>query len=150
MANHWCHQVNIGAIRQQAITWTNVDLSSVRSCGIHLRVISQWMSKPLFCITCLKIMILKLLPHLPGASEFMIPYNFCGSDDIIQNGQWNFAKWHHDDIMLWKQCEENLPATSEFQAQRASNAKLCCCHWCYARTNTWSNSGNTGVIWNAN
>ena len=36
--------VNIGsgnAWRHQAITWTNVDLSSVKTSGIHLRVISQ-------------------------------------------------------------------------------------------------------------
>ena len=30
----------------QAITWTNVDLSSITSSGIHLRAISQEMSQP--------------------------------------------------------------------------------------------------------
>ena len=29
----------------QAITWTNVDISAVKSCGIHLRTISQEMLK---------------------------------------------------------------------------------------------------------
>ena len=51
-----------------AITWTNVDFSSVRFCGIHLRAISHWVTKPLCCILSLKIILLKLL-HLPGDNE---------------------------------------------------------------------------------
>ena len=49
---HWHHMatyiwVNIGsgnglfAWRHQTITWTNIELSSVRFCGMHLREISQ-------------------------------------------------------------------------------------------------------------
>ena len=34
------------AWRHQAITWTNVDLSSVRSCGIHLRALSKDLKIP--------------------------------------------------------------------------------------------------------
>ena len=39
-------------------------------CDIHLRAISQWV---LFCITMmsLKIVLIKLLPHLPGTNELM-------------------------------------------------------------------------------
>ena len=51
------------------ITWTNVDFSLVRFCGIHLRAISLWVLKLLFCIMSLKSILLRLLPHLPGASE---------------------------------------------------------------------------------
>ena len=40
--------------------------STVRFCGIHLRAISQWALKQLFCITSLKIIQLKLYP---GANE---------------------------------------------------------------------------------
>ena len=36
----WSTLVRVMAWRHQAITWTNVDLSSVRSCGIHLRTLS--------------------------------------------------------------------------------------------------------------
>ena len=45
----------------------NVDFSLVRFCGIHLRAISQGVSKLLFCIISLKSTLLNLLSHLPGA-----------------------------------------------------------------------------------
>ena len=34
-------------------------------------------SKLLFCIISLKIIILKLLPHLPGANELICKYQYC-------------------------------------------------------------------------
>ena len=40
--HHWSRQWLV-AWRHQAITWNNVDISSVRSNGIHLRTISQEM-----------------------------------------------------------------------------------------------------------
>ena len=52
----------------QAITWTNVDISFVRVWGIQLKVISQLVPKLLFHIMSLKIILLRLLPHLPGAN----------------------------------------------------------------------------------
>ena len=51
------------------ITWTDVDFSSMRFCGIHHKAISQWLPNLLFCIKSLKIIVSKLLPHLPGANE---------------------------------------------------------------------------------
>ena len=41
-------------------------------CGIHLRAISQREPKMLFCIMSLKIILLKILPHLPGTNELSI------------------------------------------------------------------------------
>ena len=41
----------------------------LRSFGICLRVISKRVPQPLFCIMRLKIILLKLLPHLPGAND---------------------------------------------------------------------------------
>ena len=38
LGQHWFRQWLV-AWRHQAITWVNVDLSSVRSCGIHLRIL---------------------------------------------------------------------------------------------------------------
>ena len=61
-----------GAVRHQAITWTYVDFSSVRFCGIHLRAISQLVPEPLFCIMSLNIiLIIVKLPHLLGSSELI-------------------------------------------------------------------------------
>ena len=56
--------VNIGS--GQAIIWSNVDLSLMNLRGIHLEAISQQMSKLLFSTISLKIILLELLPHLPG------------------------------------------------------------------------------------
>ena len=56
----WCHQ---------AITWTNVDLSSVRSSGIHLRAILQEIPQPSVNEISLKITYLKFCSNLPGADE---------------------------------------------------------------------------------
>ena len=39
LSKHWLMQ-SLVVWRHQAITWTNVDLSSKMFCGIHLRVIS--------------------------------------------------------------------------------------------------------------
>ena len=55
--------------RHQAITWTNVDLSSVRSCDIDLRAISWETPKPLITKFDLKIPQLIFHFNLPGANE---------------------------------------------------------------------------------
>ena len=59
-------QVWLAAWRHQAITWTNVDLSSVRSSGIHQRAISWEIPQPPFTQVSLKITFLKLNWNLPG------------------------------------------------------------------------------------
>ena len=47
----------------------NDDFPLVRFCGIPLRVILEWLPELQFCISSLKIVPLKFLPHLPGANE---------------------------------------------------------------------------------
>ena len=68
LGQHWLRQWLV-AWRDQAITWTNVDLSSVGSSGIHLREISSEMPQPPFTKVSLKITNLKLIWNLPGANE---------------------------------------------------------------------------------
>ena len=60
------------AWRHQAITWTNVDLSSVRSSSIHLRAISYEIPQPPFTKISLEITYLKLNWNLPGANELRV------------------------------------------------------------------------------
>ena len=67
MGQH-CIRWWLGAIRQQAISWINVNCWLVRFSGIHLRAILQQVPKLEFHVMSLKIIPLKLLPHLPGAS----------------------------------------------------------------------------------
>ena len=57
------------AWQHQVIIWTNIDFSSVRFCTIHLNAISKWVTKLIFCIMSSKIILLKLLSHLPEANE---------------------------------------------------------------------------------
>ena len=57
------------AWRHQAITWTNVDLSSVRSCGICLLLILQEMLKISIPGMSLKLTNSRLQSHLPGANK---------------------------------------------------------------------------------
>ena len=49
--------------------YLNQDLPSNVFCGIHLRAISQWVPKLQFCVISFKIVLVKLLPHLPGTCE---------------------------------------------------------------------------------
>ena len=58
-------QVMVVAWRHQAITWTNIDLPSVRSIGIHLSTIQE----PSITKISYKITFLKFLWNLPGANE---------------------------------------------------------------------------------
>ena len=61
-----------GSTLAQVITSTNVDLSSVKSFGIHLRAISHEMLKISSLDVSLKITNLRLHPHLPGTNELSL------------------------------------------------------------------------------
>ena len=62
--------------RHQAITWTNVDLSSTWSSGIHSRVMFTWIIHILILRLCLKLTHLKSQPHLPGDNELNLKWKF--------------------------------------------------------------------------
>ena len=64
----------IMAWQHQAITWTNVDLSSVRSGDIQLRAISQEMPQQSIAKFSLKIIntYLKCHSNLPGANDLTL------------------------------------------------------------------------------
>ena len=66
------------AWQHQVITWTNADFSLVRICGIHMRAIPQQVTKLSLCMMSLEIMILRLLPYLPGDYKFEM-MNFSAS-----------------------------------------------------------------------
>ena len=69
MGQNWLSK-GLVAWRHQAITWTNVDLSSVRSSGIHLSAISwEIPARPQFTKISLTITYLKLNWNLPRANE---------------------------------------------------------------------------------
>ena len=74
-----CHQdTTVSSLIQhwhQAITWTNVDLSSVRSSGIHLSAISTEIPQPSVTEISSKITYLNFHSNFPGANE-LIPTVF--------------------------------------------------------------------------
>ena len=59
----------------QAITWTNVDLSSVRSSDNYLWPISQDIPQPSTIKIRLKVTYLKFHSDLPGASELRMVWS---------------------------------------------------------------------------
>ena len=68
LGQHWLRQWLV-AWQHQAITWTNVDLSSGSSNDIHLRVISQDIPQPWNTYINLEIIFLKCYSNLPEANE---------------------------------------------------------------------------------
>ena len=73
LGQHWL-RLWLVAWRHQAITWTNVDLSSVRSSGIHLMAVSWEIPQPPFTEVSLKMTYLKLNLNHPGANELIRCY----------------------------------------------------------------------------
>ena len=79
----------------QAITWTNVDLSSVRSRGIHGRALSWEDLKIPISKARLKIPCLESHPDLPGANELIQddPMAMCVLALVAVWGSGHFSKW---------------------------------------------------------
>ena len=71
LCQHWLREWLV-AWRHQAITWTNVDLSSMRFDDIHLGALSLEDLKKPINKTRLKIAVLKWHPGLPGVNELMV------------------------------------------------------------------------------
>ena len=71
LSQHWPRKWLV-AWRHQAITWTNVDLQSVRSCGIHRRALSCEDLKIPISKTRLKITLLESHSDIPGANELIV------------------------------------------------------------------------------
>ena len=67
-SQHWFRQW-LGAWRHQAISWTNVDLSSVRSGDIHLTANSQAITQLSITDIIWKIKYLKFHSNFPGAND---------------------------------------------------------------------------------
>ena len=76
LGQHWFRQW-LDAWRHHAITRTNIDLSLIRFCSIHLHSVS----KVIFSKLNLKIIPLKLLLYLPGVHEnsFNFPWPYLPS-----------------------------------------------------------------------
>ena len=68
LGQHWLRSWLV-AWRHQAITWTNVDWSSVKSSDIDIMAISQEMPQAPITKICLKIACLKFHSNFPGANE---------------------------------------------------------------------------------
>ena len=78
LGQHWLRWWLV-AWRHQAITWTNVDWSSVKSSDIHIRAISQEMPQSSITKICLKITNLKFHWNFPGANEL----THCGPVPLV-------------------------------------------------------------------
>ena len=84
------------AWRHQAIIWTNVDLSWVRSSGIHMSAILQEIPQPSVTEISRKITYLKFYSNIPGANEFIGSGETLLSDDCQRTNQTtlkHICKW---------------------------------------------------------
>ena len=90
LGQHWFRYWLV-AWRHQAITWTNVDLSSLWSSDVHLRAISLEISQPSATKINLKIIFLWFYWNLPGANELtycchtLRPY---GVTELVKHWLW--------------------------------------------------------------
>ena len=99
-------------------TWTNLNLSLMRFYGIHIRAISRWVAKLLFCIKSLKIIASKCLPYLPGANgltHWGRVMHICvgkptiiGSDNGLSPGRRQAIIWTNAGILLISSSRTNF------------------------------------------
>ena len=108
----WRHEsgstlAQVMAWRHQAITWTNVDLSSVRSCGIHLSAILQEIRQQSVTEISLKIAYLNFCSNPPGVNELMLCLS--GASWIKPN-LLNIAKsiWTFNSLIFYSPIYNNL------------------------------------------
>ena len=86
-----------------AITLTNVDWSSVTSCGIHLRAISLGTSNVYILDMSLKITYTRLHPHIPRVNDLKLSSSFrgglatCTSQPLVNGAQWR--------ILMFNKCK---------------------------------------------
>ena len=66
----WVNIASGNGLVPSGITWTNVELSSVKSMDIQLRAISQKIPQPSINKISLKSTYRKFDSNLPGANEF--------------------------------------------------------------------------------
>ena len=88
--------VNIGSgngWRHQAITWTNVDLSTVRPSDIHLRASSQEIPRPSITDIIRKIKYLKFHSNFPGVNELIYWHRYNRAPCNWSNTDFPWLKW---------------------------------------------------------
>ena len=103
--------------RHQAITWTNVDLSSVRSSDIHLRVVSQKIPQPSVTKFSFKIAYLKFHSNCPGANELKLI--------TMINTLWH--EWYF--VVAASESARSLAGVKTLQqASHGVNGRGDCCH----------------------
>ena len=83
LGQHWLREWLV-AWWHQAITWTNVHLSSIRSSAIHLTAILQEIPQPSGTELSLIITYLKFCSNLPGANESTI--SIVSADGLAPSG----------------------------------------------------------------
>ena len=93
LCQHWFRKWLV-AWYVQAISWISVDWSSVGSCNIHLRAISQEMLKISIVDISLKSIDSRSQPHFPGANELIAAHWICAlnNDPIMYFISWAFLR----------------------------------------------------------
>ena len=148
-----CFRQWLVAWQHQAITWTNIDLSSKKSCNFLMKTISLEILVISMCNTSTKNTFLKLRPHLPGANELTVDkfvhwceYEFRPlkpSHSFFEGELWGIL--HHDDIIKWKLIPHNWLFVRGIHRwlTKASDIELWCFLWC---VRGWANNQDAGDL----
>ena len=95
LGQHWLRWWLV-AWWHQAITWTNVDLSSIMSAGIHLSAISHKIPQSLISEINWNIISLKFHSNFPGANELNDLSVYITQCMYFHPSLWLIhAIWHH-------------------------------------------------------
>ena len=99
LGQHWLRWWLV-AWRHQAITWTNVDFTSIGPFSTHLRRISQEMLKISIHKMSLKTLLRKPFPHLSGANELNDSLKKCDHAECYELWLhlWHWCHWRHQKV----------------------------------------------------
>ena len=129
----------LAAWRHQAITWTNVDLSSAMSCGFHVRAIQQEMPQSSIPKICLKITCLKFHSNFPWTNELIeICILVSRNEDVVTYTMVPMGCKYQCWINIFRQHESMVHSTEimlrenwkvlKWQASRGRNTKAVAHH----------------------
>ena len=90
LGQHWSRWWLV-AWRHQVITWTNVDLSSARSLGIHLRALSEEIVKIPISKTTPNINFFNIISRFPRANDLISFSKMYISPPYIESGSCEFV-----------------------------------------------------------
>ena len=119
LLTHWSWVMHINSLYvawwHQAITWTNVYLSSLRSSDFHLRAILLEISQPSVTKISMKMFFLRFCWNPPGANEVNQNTTVC-RQCCLQNGAHLVSVYIYIYTILHAMCQSSMPVNGVITA----------------------------------